>query len=436
MKKIFSNKYVRNGLLVVVGLFLGWLFFHSSGGTKEDHQQTAKVAKKEIWTCAMHPQIRLDHPGKCPICGMEMILLTQYESGSKIDSDAIHFSNEAMELANVTTSVVSRQRPVKEVRLYGKVQADERLLQNQVAHVSGRIEKLMVNFTGEPVRKGQLLAMIYSPDLITAQQELLEAAKSKQSQPEIYEASKEKLMQWMLTDRQISQIERSGKVKMNFEVYSNTSGIVTAKRVATGDHVSEGSSLFEVANLSSIWVLFDAYESDLPFLKVGNTIAFTIQAMPGVNYSANILFIDPVIDPVNRVAKVRVEINNAGGKLKPEMFANGIVKANLTEYRDKLVIPRSAVLWTGKRSVVYVKQPKSTEVNFKMREIELGPMLGNSYVVESGLSDGEEIVTDGTFSVDAAAQLAGKPSMMNRNESKAKKVSKASKANSMPGMDM
>ena len=436
MKKIVSNKYVRNGLLVVAGLFLGWLLFHSSGGTKTESQQTTKVAKKEIWTCAMHPQIRLDHPGKCPICTMELIPLNQYNSGTKTDSNEVTFSKEAMELANVTTSIVSRQRPVKEVRLYGKVQADERLLQNQVAHVSGRIEKLMVNFTGEPVRKGQLLAMIYSPDLITAQQELLEASKSKQSQPEIYEASKEKLMQWMLTDRQISQIEHSGKVKMNFEVYSNTSGIVTAKRVATGDHVSEGSSLFEVANLSSVWVLFDAYESDLPFLKVGNTIAFTIQAMPGVNYSANILFIDPVIDPVNRVAKVRVEINNAGGKLKPEMFVNGTVKANLTEYRDKLVIPRSAVLWTGKRSVVYVKQPKSTEVNFKMREIELGPMLGNSYVVESGLSDGQEIVTDGTFSVDAAAQLAGKPSMMNRNEPKAKKLSKTSKENSMPGMDM
>ena len=137
-----------------------------------------------------------------------------------------------------------------------------------------------------------------------------------------------------------------------------------------------------------------------------------------------------MIDPVNRVAKVRVEVGNAGGKLKPEMFANGIVKANLNEYRDKLVIPRSAVLWTGKRSIVYVKQPKSTEVNFKMREIELGPMLGNSYVVESGLNEGEEIVTDGTFSVDAAAQLAGKPSMMNRSEQKVKKT------NSMPGMDM
>lgn len=418
MNKIFKTnsssplgvRGLRYGLVLLAGLFLGWLFFHS--GNKSMEKQQLTETKKQIWTCAMHPQIRLDHPGKCPICGMELILLQN--AGAKIDSNAVHFSKEAMELANVSTSIVSYQKPVKEVRLYGKVQADERLLQNQVAHIGGRIEKLFVNFTGEPVHKGQLLAMIYSPDLITAQQELIEAAKSKQTQPEIYQAAMEKLMQWMLTDRQIAQIEKSGKVKTNFEVYSNTSGIVTARRVNTGDHVSEGSVLYDIANLSSIWVLFDAYESDLPFLKVGNTISFSLQALPGTNFSAKIQFIDPVIDPVNRVAKVRVEVSNGGGKLKPEMFATGVVKANLNEFRDKLVIPRSAVLWTGKRSIVYVKQPDTQEVNFKMREIELGPMLGNSYVVLGGLKDGEEIVTDGTFSVDAAAQLAGKPSMMNR----------------------
>ncbi len=411
MKTIFSNIYVRFGLVLLTGLFLGWLFFHSSD-KKTDKLQTEET-KKQTWTCSMHPQIHLDHAGKCPICAMDLIPVTD-GGGTKVDSNAVHFSKEAAELANVATSIVSRQKPIKEVRLYGKVQADERLLQNQVAHIGGRIEKLFVNFTGEPVRKGQLLAMIYSPDLITAQQELIEAAKSKQTQPEIYDAAMQKLMQWMLTENQIAQIEKSGKVKTDFEVYSNTSGIVTAKRVATGDHVSEGRVLFDIANLSSVWVLFDAYESDLSFLKVGNSISFSLQALPGTNFSAKIQFIDPVIDPVNRVAKVRVEVSNAGGKLKPEMFATGVVKANLNEFKDKLVIPRSAVLWTGKRSIVYVKQPASEGVNFKMREIELGPMLGNSYVVESGLNIGEEIVTDGTFSVDAAAQLAGKPSMMNK----------------------
>lgn len=414
MKKIFSNKYIHYGLFIVVGLLLGLFFFHNNKESKEEHNHTVKVIKSEIWTCSMHPQIKLDHPGKCPICGMDLILLNQ-NTGVKADNDAIHFTKEAMELANVSTSVVSRQKPIKEVRLYGKVQTDERLLQNQVAHISGRIEKLFVNFTGESVRKGQMLAVIYSPDLITAQQELLEAAKSKQSQPEIYEAAKEKLQQWMLTNNQIKQIENSGHVKKNFEVYSNTSGIIISKRVNTGDYVSQGGVLFDVANLSSLWILFDAYESDLPFLKVGNPITFSLQALPGKIFSSNIRFINPVIDPLTRVAKVRVEVSNLDGKLKPEMFATGIVKANLNEYRDKLVIPRSSVLWTGKRSIVYVKQLETEGINFKMREIELGPMLGNSYVVLNGLNEGEEIVTDGTFSVDAAAQLTGKKSMMNRN---------------------
>lgn len=420
MKKILSNTYVRYGLLLVTGLFLGWLFFHSSNDGTKIHDHSQDAVSSEEWTCSMHPQIRKDEPGKCPICAMDLIPLNQ-NSGVAIDPNAVHFSKEAAELANVSTSVVSSQAPIKDVRLYGKVQADERLLQNQVAHISGRIEKLLVNFTGEPVRKGQLLAIIYSPELVTAQQELLESAKSKQTQPELYEASREKLQQWMLTEKQIAQIEKSGKAKTNFEVYSNTSGIVTAKRVNTGDYVSQGAVLFDVANLSNVWVLFDAYESDLPFLKVGSSITFSLQALPGTNFSANIRFIDPVIDPVSRVAKVRVEVANGSGKLKPEMFATGVVKANLNEFKGKLVIPRSAVLWTGKRSIVYVRQKGTEDINFKMREIEIGPMLGNSVVVIDGLTEGEEIVTDGTFSVDAAAQLAGKPSMMNKTDQPAMK---------------
>jgi len=413
MKTIFSNKYVRYGLLVLFGLFLGWLLFHSSTAPKDEHNHTESEKKNEIWTCSMHPQIKMDKPGKCPICAMDLILLNQ-NSTAQMDSDAIHFTADAAALASVATTIVSRSKPTKEVRLYGKVQADERLLQNQVAHISGRIEKLFVGFTGEVVTKGQLLALIYSPELITAQQELLEAAKEKQSQPTIYEAAIEKLRQWMLNDKQIAQIEQYRQVKTKFEVYANTSGVVTTKKVNVGDYISQGASLFDVANLSRVWVLFDAYESDLPFLNVGNTVNFSLQALPDKVFNSTIRFIDPVIDPVNRVAKVRVEIDNSGGKIKPEMFATGVVKANLNAYKDKLVIPRSAVLWTGKRSVVYVKQPDSDELNFKMREIEIGPMLGNSYVVISGLEEGEEIVSDGTFSVDAAAQLEGKPSMMNR----------------------
>jgi len=197
-------------------------------------------------------------------------------------------------------------------------------------------------------------------------------------------------------------------------VFSNSTGIVTARRVNNGDYITQGTVLYDIADLSRVWIMFDAYESDLAFLNKGDKISFTIQAFPGTNFSGNILFIDPVIDPVTRVSKVRVEVGNQSGKLKPEMFATGIVKANLDEYRNELVIPKSAVLWTGKRSIVYVKQTGSDEPIFNLREIELGPMLGNSFVVLGGLSEGEEIVTQGAFSIDAAAQLEGKPSMMNK----------------------
>jgi Cu(I)/Ag(I) efflux system membrane fusion protein len=356
---------------------------------------------------------------------MELIQLA-ISSTKSIDPSAIQLSKEAAELANVLTSVVTRHKPVKEVRLYGKVQADEKLLQSQVAHVPGRIDKLNVNFTGETVARGQVLAEIYSPELITAQEELLETAKTKQTQPELYEASKEKLRQWKVTDDQIEKVVNSGVVWNEFEVVSNTSGTVIARLVSVGDHVAEGSELFKIADLSKVWVMFDAYESDLPFLNIGEKVTFSLQAIPGKDFSGNIIFIDPVIDPVTRVAKVRIETSNESGKLKPEMFATGIVSTTLNEYRNNMVIPKSAVLWTGKRSIVYVKQPGDEPI-FKLREIGLGPMLGNSFVVTDGLAEGEEIVTNGTFSVDASAQLEGKPSMMNP---------RGGKTSSMPGMIM
>ena len=256
---------------------------------------------------------------------------------------------------------------------------------------------------------------------------MLEAAKTKQSQPGDYEAAKEKLQLWKITENQIAAIENSGSVQTKFEVVSGISGIVTSRRVNNGDYVSQGTVLYDLVDLSSLWVMFDAYESDLLFMKTGDKLVFTVQAMPGETYSGKIIFIDPVVDPVSRVSKVRVEISNRSGKLKPEMFATGIVKANMTEYKDKMVIPRSAVLWTGKRSIVYVKQPGKDEPIFKIREIGLGPMLGSSYIVADGLTEGEEIVTQGTFSVDAAAQLEGKPSMMNPS---------GGPVSSMPGMVM
>lgn len=416
--KIRTNKYLKYLLLLAAGMFLGWLFFHSPGKHEPSDVTVISEAADEdvaeentIWTCSMHPHIRMDKPGDCPICGMDLIPLGK-SGGTSYDPDAIHLSKEAAMLANVMTTVVTSRKAEKEIRLYGRVKVDERLLQNQVAHVPGRIERLNVNFTGEVVKRGQVLAEIYSPELITAQQELLQTYKTRQLQPELYEASKERLRQWKLTEDQINEIESSDKIMSNIKVHSNTSGTVTTLNVNTGDYVSQGSVLYQVADLSKVWILFDAYESDLPFIKKGTKVTFTLQSVPGKKYSGNVSFIDPVLDPVTRVAGVRVETANNSGDIKPEMFVSGIVSSGLENNSTELVIPKSAVLWTGKRSVVYVKEP-GDEYLFKMREIDLGPVLGDSYIVADGLAGGEEIVTNGTFSVDAAAQLEGKPSMMN-----------------------
>jgi Cu(I)/Ag(I) efflux system membrane fusion protein len=428
MKKVLTNSYIRTGLLVVAGIFLGWLFFHHSAPSSAKQNLEAGYPKGTIWTCAMHPQIRMDHPGKCPICGMTLIPLKQ--DTAKVDSNAIVMTPDAIQLANIQTSVVTRQNAVRNLQLYGKIAPDERLVQTLPSYVAGRIQQLNLNFTGESVTKGENIALIYSPDLVTAQKELLEAVKMQKSYPNILPAAKEKLKEWNLTDAQIAHIESSGQIQHNFEVKSPVSGVVLVKRVNVGDYVSAGDPLYEVSNLSRVWALFDAYESDLPWLKLGDAISFTSESFPGKVFKGRISFIDPVINPDTRTASVRVEIDNSNGSLKPGMFITGSSRSVLSGGTNDIVVPQSAVLWTGTRSLVYVKTPDTVNPAFTMREVTLGPSVGNGYVIFDGLQVGDTIVTNGTFSVDAAAQLAGKPSMMNSDVKKAP----APKSNSMAGM--
>jgi len=229
----------------------------------------------------------------------------------------------------------------------------------------------------------------------------------------LLEAVREKLRLWKLTDEQIARLEKSGEVSPLIDVVATTSGIVISKNVNQGDYVNTGTVLFDVANLSQVWAVFDAYESDLPFLKVGDRLEYTLQSLPGKTFSGRISFINPILDPATRTAKVRVETANPGMELKPEMYANALIDAPLKQYNNEVVIPKSAILWTGKRSIVYVKQPDTETPAFLLREIELGPSLGDAYVVLSGINDGDEVVTNGAFTIDASAQLAGKRSMMN-----------------------
>ena len=425
--KIF---YIALGTLAL-GLFLGWIFF--SGGNTAKIETREEVSKDhahqagEVWTCSMHPQIRQDGPGQCPICEMDLIPVT--DAGAELAvEDAVQMSSTAMQIANVQTVTVQRAEPTKELYLSGKVEADERNVGEITARFAGRIEKLYVNFTGQEVKRGQALASVYSPELVTAQKELFEAAKFRETNPSFYEAAVNKLKLWDLSDRQIQNILEKQEVRYNFNILAPQSGTVVARNVSAGDYVQKGQSLFEVANLDQLWVVFDAYESDLPWIQEGNEIRFTVESLPGQTFTSEVTFIDPVISPQRRVAEVRTEVKNDqtashrvhGGsglatvdKLKPQMFAQGVLESVLPGVENALVIPKTAVLWTGKRAVVYVKQPEVEQPTFTYREVILGPEAGGYYLVNEGLEVGEEVVANGVFKIDAAAQLQGKVSMMN-----------------------
>ena len=398
---------------LVIGVLLGWLIFGSAGSSNDGEHlsEHSHVDKETIWTCSMHPQIRQNEPGACPICGMDLIPLED-EQNDGIDPNSISMSATAMQLANVQTAVVGAINHVKEVRLNGKIQEDERLLFSQSSHVPGRIENLKVNFTGDYVQKGQVIASVYSPELVTAQEELFQAQKMLDTQPQLFNAAKEKLKTWKLTDSQIEQMLHSGIATATFDIRSDVSGSVIQKMVSVGDYVQRGQPIYEIADLSRVWVLFDVYESDMGWVNKGDKVEYTVASLPGATFTGTISFLDPMINPATRVAKARVATTNSGLKLKPEMFVSGVLQAELKNTTDAVVVPKSAVMWTGQRSVVYVKSVSDQGVNFQLREVTLGPSLGESFVINEGLAIGEEIAVNGTFSIDAAAQLAGKPSMM------------------------
>ncbi|NLZ96222.1 MAG: efflux RND transporter periplasmic adaptor subunit [Bacteroidales bacterium] len=398
---------------LIVGLLLGWLIFGgtSNNANNDRAAEHSHVEEETVWTCSMHPQIRQNEPGLCPICGMDLIPLEEDKSEG-IDPNAISMSATAMQLANVQTAVVGAMEHVKEVRLNGKIQEDERLVFSQSSHVPGRIENLKVNFTGDYVRKGQVIASVYSPELVTAQEELYEAQKVMDTQPQLFNAAKEKLKTWKLNDSQIEQMLQSGVTTETFDIQADVSGYVIQKLVNPGDYVQRGQPIYEIADLSSVWVLFDVYESDMGWINKGDKVEYSVSSLPGETFTGTISFLDPMINPITRVAKARVATSNSGLKLKPEMFVSGIVQAELKKTTDAVVVPKSAVMWTGQRSVVYVKSVSDQGLNFQLREVTLGPSLGDSFVIGEGLAIGEEIAVHGTFSIDAAAQLAGKPSMM------------------------
>lgn len=411
---------VLPAVLLVFGVILGATF---CGGSEAPSDSPAEAATAgDVWTCSMHPQIRQGEPGQCPICGMDLIPVSA-SSGSQGAGNRIELSERAQMLAKVRTTEVRRQGDKgAEIRLLGRVEANESTLRTVTAWTGGRIDRLHVNVTGSKVRSGQTIATLYSPEVFTAHQDLLTAKKqlaamangtdaSKMASNASLEASRERLRLLGVPDSELARMEDQSNPTKAVAIRSPFAGTIMERMATEGAYVQTGTPLYRIVNLNTLWIQLDAYESDLPRLALGQTVQIEVDAFSSETFDGKITFIDPTLDAQKRTARVRVEVDNTDGRLRPGMFAQAMVEAGGTE-KSSLIIPASAALFTGRRSIVYVEVPGAERPTYEPRNVRLGPRLGDFYPVVAGLSEGERVVSRGAFVLDADLQIKGGASMM------------------------
>jgi membrane fusion protein, copper/silver efflux system len=474
-------------ILAITALLLGYFISRDSttnvggtaqhddaGSTQIQQNVSGKQQKHSLrpqwWTCSMHPQIKLPKPGKCPICYMDLIPLDS-EKGDVSANSVLQYSMsaQAKKLAEVETAEVRRQRAKIDVRMLGMVYEDETRVAAVTARVDGRLDEIYVNFTGVQVTKGDPLVTIWSPTLIKSQVELFETIRADEAEESVIKGAEEKLIQLGMTKDQIREIEQKKKPDLYVTLKAPISGTVMKKFAVLGQFVKEGTEMYTINDLSQVWIKFDAYETDIPWIRYGQDVTFTTASLPGRKFTGKVLFIDPVVDTKTRSVKVRVEAANPDLNLKPGMFVTADLESEIDQsgrvirsewagkyicpvhpsdeassvpgtcpdskmalrpasaygYTDDkapvlpLVIPASAPLITGKRALVYVGVPDRDRPTYEAREVVLGPRAGDKYVVFDGLKEGERVVTRGTFKIDSAMQILSNPSMMSPSEKRA-----------------
>jgi multidrug efflux pump subunit AcrA (membrane-fusion protein) len=426
------------------------------------------AAAKQEWYCAMHPQVVSDKPGQCPICRMELVkrpiatpaaaaaasatpvaeiggrkVLYWYDPmapGSHFDkpgkspfmdmelipkyaddgpatasgaaAPSVSLSAAAIRATGVATVPVSRQELSDEIRAVGTIDADETKLERVAARVSGRVERLYANYTGQAVRRGAPLFDLYSPDLVATQREYLLAIENRrlladaspeagQSARHLLDAARDRLRLWGISADQIRALERTGRPDHTLTYRSPISGTVVQKNVIEGQYVQEGTDLYLLADLSSVWLVAQVYEFELGRLRVGQSVTATVSALPGAELKGRVVFIEPTLDRESRTARVRIALPNPRGELKPGMFGDARLAVPLGQ---GLSVPRTAVIDTGTRQVVYVETAPAT---FTARDVKLGGAAGDRREILEGLREGEKVVAVANFFVDSQAQLAG-----------------------------
>jgi len=453
--------YIGVALVVVSSLF--FLFPYKESIAQVPNQgETKELVKEEkeilYWTCGMHPSVRSDEPGKCPICNMDLVPVYKEEGMPEEEGVvSLTLSPRAKELASVRTSEVTYLPLEHTIRAVGKIDWNERQLAHITSRVPGRIDKVFVDFTGIEVKKGEPLVGLYSPNLITTQQEYLLALETLEKVKEshiqevvqnaksLIESAKKRLLLWGITDQQIKELEKTKNPQTHLTIYSPFSGTVIKKTAVEGKYVKEGENIYSIADLSNLWMLADIYEQELSWIHDGQEVEISSLAYPSEVFIGQISFTNPYLDEKTRSVKIRVDVPNPQGKLKPGMYVDAIIKAPISSKKETyytcpmhpeivsdnpgecpecgmylkevegnlvLAVPKSAVLDVGARKLVYIEKD---EGKYEAREVKLGPeaeAMAESkkerfFPILEGLAEGDKVVTRANFLIDSQTQLTG-----------------------------
>ncbi|MGH2574066.1 MAG: efflux RND transporter periplasmic adaptor subunit [Ignavibacteria bacterium] len=378
-----------------------------------------KVSAEEIYTCPMHPQIVQDHSGQCPICGMDLVLKTDVtgkeehteQDISGMNLEAVKLSPSQQVLANVQTEKVQMKQFSGVKTFNGVVKINEKNFRHISTPVYGKILNQYINFEGQIVSKGQPAFDIYSPDLVSTQKEYLLALDNylrvEQSKnlfvieqaASLVEAAKTRLRLWEITSAQIEELERTKEIKNSITVYSKYSGVITKKIAHAGHWAMAGEDIYDIADLSTVWVIANIYESDAQYVKNGQLAEIVSSSYPDESIKAKINYINPVFNAGSRTLEVRIDVVNKNYKLKPDMY----VKVKINTYAAQTAaVPKNAVIRTGERNLVYIEKEKGVYVP---AEVQIGYEQDGYYAVTGGIKEGDIVVTSGGFLIDSETQI-------------------------------
>ncbi|HMP75560.1 MAG TPA: efflux RND transporter periplasmic adaptor subunit [Kiritimatiellia bacterium] len=396
----------KYGLLLAVA-FLAGLVLRGWISPAQPHGAGAAVTDASAateWTCSMHPQIRQPKPGLCPICAMDLIPA----GGGGVDPGprAIAMSAAARERAGIETAVAKRGPADAKIRLAGTLAYADTHRRAVALVAEGQLRRLHANTPGLSFHAGAPLAELYSPDVYAAAQELISLRSAPSASAS---AARRKLALLGVGADQIEAIAQAAHAPETYTLTSPIDGVVLSVDAREGAWMMGGGTLLEIADPSVLWLHLDVYEQHAENVRVGQKLAVSVDALPGASFEAEITFVPPELDPMTRSLKVRAELPNPDGRLKPGLYARAVLDARLAD--DALLVPASAVLLTGTRAMVFVQAPDDPSV-FESRVVETGPRAGGHYIIREGLAEGERVATRGALRVDSTLQLLGKPSMM------------------------